>query len=111
MLVLDISGSLIVGSRFSVLMRKLLLTAVATFLVSNGYGAALNRATFTQVVNQVRVVSATSGIRPAKVRDPFNNPDLIRTGPRSLAELTAPDKTITRVGSNTIFLMSDGDGR
>ena len=84
-------------------MRKLLLTAVATFLASNGYGAALNRATFTQVVNQVRVVSATSGIRPAKVRDPFNNPDLIRTGPRSLAELTAPDKTITRVGSNTIF--------
>jgi len=85
-------------------MKKLLLTLIATFLVTGSYGAALTKASFTQVVNQVRVVSAGSrAIRPAVLKAEFNTPDLIQTGPRSLAELTAPDKTITRVGSNTIF--------
>ncbi|MGB0580412.1 MAG: FecR domain-containing protein [Limisphaerales bacterium] len=56
------------------------------------------------MVNQVKVVAqGTRSIRPAVLDGEFNSPDLIQTGPRSLAELTAPDKTITRVGSNTIF--------
>lgn len=85
-------------------MKKLLPTLIASFLVSNSFGEALTKASFTQVVNQVRVVSAgTRAIRPAVLKAEFNTPDLIQTGPRSLAELTAPDKTITRVGSNTIF--------
>ena len=30
-------------------------------------------------------------------------PDLVRTGPNSRAELTAPDQTITRIGANAVF--------
>ncbi|MGK0198799.1 MAG: hypothetical protein ACI91J_002078, partial [Yoonia sp.] len=85
-------------------MKKLLLIVLATFLAPSVHGAALTKAKFTQVVNQVKVVAAgTRSIRPAQLNAQFNTPDLIQTGPRSLAELTAPDNTITRVGSNTIF--------
>ncbi|MBL6764411.1 MAG: FecR domain-containing protein [Verrucomicrobiae bacterium] len=80
------------------------MAAIPALLAAAAQGAELERTIFTQVVNQVRVVGAeTRAIVPAKLQDEFNTPDLIQTGPRSLAELTAPDKTITRVGSNTIF--------
>lgn len=85
-------------------MKILLSTLFATVLVTGGYGAALSKAKFTQVVNKVSVVSSRNQrIAPAVLNADFDSPDLIQTGPRSLAELTAPDKTITRVGSNTIF--------
>lgn len=67
-------------------------------------GAALTEATFSQIVKDVKVVvRATETTTPAKVNDTFKAPDLIRTGADSLAELVAPDKTITRVGANTVF--------
>lgn len=85
-------------------MKKTLLTLFVISCVTDLYGAALTKAKFTQVVNKVSVVAqGTRSIRPAVLNGDFNSPDLIQTGPRSLAELTAPDKTITRVGSNTIF--------
>ncbi len=47
--------------------------------------------------------SATRKPRGAKVNDTFSTPDVLRTGPNSRAELLADDKTVTRVGANTIF--------
>jgi hypothetical protein len=41
------------------------------------------------------------------VSDVLKAPDRVRTGPESRAELTAPDKTITRVGANTVFSYAD----
>ncbi|MBI5800250.1 MAG: FecR domain-containing protein [Verrucomicrobia bacterium] len=65
---------------------------------------ALKESIFTQVLKDVKVVSrATQAATPVKVTDVFQAPDLIRTGPDSLAELIAADKTITRVGANTVF--------
>ncbi|HXB01986.1 MAG TPA: FecR family protein [Opitutaceae bacterium] len=73
-------------------------------LVSLGHAADLKQSTFTQVINDVQVVSAAnSSERPAVVNAMFNMPDLVRTGADSRAELVAEDKTITRVGANTIF--------
>jgi hypothetical protein len=73
-------------------------------LVSLGHAADLKQSRFTQVVNDVRVVSlADSSEKPAVVNAVFNLPDLVRTGVASRAELVAEDKTITRVGANTIF--------
>jgi hypothetical protein len=73
-------------------------------LVSLGHAADLKQSTFTQVVNDVRIVSAAnSSEKPAMVNAVFNMPDLVRTGEASRAELVAEDKTITRVGANTIF--------
>lgn len=69
-----------------------------------GPAADLTHATFSQVINQVSVVvAATKTIAKAKVQDLLNAPDLVQTGPGSLAELVAPDKTITRIGANTVF--------
>jgi hypothetical protein len=61
------------------------------------------QAKFTQVVNNVEVISASQVSRPAAVNDIFKIPDMLRTGPASRAELLANDNTLTRVGANTIF--------
>ncbi len=73
-------------------------------IVSAGYAADLKQSKFTQVVNDVRVISAANNEeKPAAVNDIFNMPDLVRTGDASRAELVAADDTITRVGANTVF--------
>jgi hypothetical protein len=73
-------------------------------IVAAGHAADLKQSTFTQVVNDVRIVSAAdSSEKPAMVKAVFNMPDLVRTGTASRAELVAEDNTITRVGANTVF--------
>ncbi len=67
-------------------------------------GLPFTRATVTKVVNDVKIVDAKSLEQsPAQVDLTFEAPDLMATARRSRAELLAPDGTITRVGSNTIF--------
>ncbi|MEZ5404587.1 MAG: FecR family protein [Verrucomicrobiia bacterium] len=67
-------------------------------------GLDLNRARFTEVVNEVNVIPSGSGPKKqAEVNDLFKVPDILQTGSRSRAELKAEDDTITRVGANTIF--------
>ncbi len=85
-------------------MKFFILLLPVLCLVVPARGAALTEARFSQIVKDVKVVvRATETTAPAKVNDTFNAPDLIRTGADSLAELIAPDKTITRVGANTVF--------
>ncbi len=68
------------------------------------HAAPLIESTFTEVVNEVNIVAnGTESATPAKINNTFNAPDLVRTGPDSRAELTAPDQTITRVGANSVF--------
>lgn len=66
--------------------------------------APLTESTFTEVVKDVNIVAATTkAATAARVQAVVKAPDLVRTGPESRAELTAPDQTITRVGANTVF--------
>ncbi len=66
--------------------------------------APLTESTFTEVIKDVNVVANdTKSATSAKINDSFKAPDLVRTGPDSRAELTAPDQTITRVGANSVF--------
>jgi hypothetical protein len=68
------------------------------------HAADLKQSKFTQVVNDVRIVSAANNSEtPAVINAVFNMPDLVRTGAASRAELVAADDTITRVGANTVF--------
>ena len=68
------------------------------------FAAPLSESTFTEIVKDVNVVAATTkAAQPAAVNELVKAPDLVRTGPASRAELTAADKTITRVGANTVF--------
>src|SRR5580704_936152 len=88
-------------------MKKLLAVSLClgSFLVASISPAAdLKQSKFTQVVNDVRVIStADNSDRPAVVNAIFTMPDLVRTGVASRAELVASDNTITRVGASTIF--------
>ena len=64
----------------------------------------LEQAVFTEVVNDVQVVSpADRKAVKASANDVLRAPDLVKTGRKSRAQLTAPDGTITRVGSSSVF--------
>lgn len=80
---------------------------LAGLVVACGWrlGAApLTESTFTEIIKEVNVVAATTkAATPAKLQAVLKAPDLVRTGPESRTELTAPDQTITRVGANTVF--------
>jgi hypothetical protein len=71
------------------------------------HAAPLTESTFTEIINEVSTVSAAGTAAPAKVDAVLQAPERVRTGPQSRAELTAPDKTITRVGANTVFSFAD----
>ncbi|HXC03053.1 MAG TPA: FecR family protein [Opitutaceae bacterium] len=80
------------------------LCLASILVVSVSPAADLKQSKFTQVVNEVRVISAVDNSeQPAVVNAVFHMPDLVRTGDASRAELVAADDTITRVGANTVF--------
>ena len=83
--------------------KLLPFVALAGFAVPL-HAAPLNESTFTEVVRSVEVVAgADKSATPARANELLKAPDLVRTGPDSRAELTAPDQTITRLGANTVF--------
>src|SRR5215469_2420051 len=64
----------------------------------------LKQSKFTQVVNDVQIISAADQKeKSAAINDIFSMPDILRTGAASRAELVAEDQTVTRVGANTVF--------
>jgi len=69
----------------------------------------LTESTFTEIIKQANVVAAADkAVTPAKANEVFRVPDMVRTGPNSRLEMTAPDKTITRVGENSVFTFEQG---
>lgn len=86
-------------------MRILTAALLITGFVSPlAHAVDLKQSKFTQVVNDVQVVSlAEKSQKAAAVDDIFRLPDVVRTGPASRAELVAEDRTITRIGANTVF--------
>lgn len=82
----------------------LALSLACVFAVRAGQAVDLKQSKLTQVVKDVKIVSAASQKeQAAAVNDIFSMPDILRTGDASRAELVAGDETITRVGANTIF--------
>jgi len=70
---------------------------------------SLTESTFTEIIKQANVVAAADqSVTPAKVNEVFKVPDVVRTGRDSRLEMTAPDKTITRVGENSVFTFEFG---
>lgn len=83
---------------------RILLAGLAVCGGLTVFADSLTQSTFTEVIHDVNVVVPTThAATPAKVNELFKTPDLVRTGPDSRTELTAPDQTITRVGANTVF--------
>jgi len=87
-----------------------LLCAIAAGGLVSTRAAQLTESTFTEIINQVNVLpAATRTSSPATLNELVKAPDMVRTGADSRAELTAPDKTITRVGANTVFSFETKD--
>src|ERR1700683_5257979 len=86
-------------------MKTSTLIALLTMVFATQLRAEpLTQGSFTELVRNVNVlVQPAKPAEPAKLNEIFRSPNLVRTGPNSRAELTAPDDTITRVGANTIF--------
>lgn len=74
-------------------------------LISHLCSAAdLKQSKFTQIVNDVKVLEiASKQQKAAAVNEIFKTPDILRTGTGSRVEMIAEDKTITRIGANSIF--------
>lgn len=69
-------------------------------------GDPFKEATFTQVINDVRVIETqTKTGRVAAVNTSVLAPEVVQTGPQSRCELKFADQTVTRVGANTSFSM------
>lgn len=63
----------------------------------------LTSAKVTEAKNIVTRRAADGSEQAAKVADVLQQADMLRTGERSLAELQFNDKTVTRLGANSIF--------
>ncbi len=88
--------------------KQFCLAAILAGLALSLQSAPLTQSTFTEVVKDVNMVDAsTKAATPAKNNDLLQAPNRCRTGPESRAELTAPDKTITRIGANSVFSFED----
>lgn len=72
--------------------------------------AATKEARVTQIIRDVKLLPSEAAARPAAVNDKVAEDTGVRTGGESRSELTFPDLTITRLGSNTIFSFT-GAGR
>ena len=70
--------------------------------------AMLKRAELTAVVNEVRLIENGRPERQAGVRDVVQGDASVKTGIKSRAELLFQDRTLTRLGANTLFSFDEG---
>ena len=84
----------------------LLLTMLTSVPALNA--AALRKAQFTRIMNDVKVVPEQQQPLPAKVGDSVSGNTAVSTGVQSRAELRFEDNTITRLGANCLFSLDEG---
>lgn len=76
------------------------------------YGAEANglkQAEVTAVVNSVSITNPLYGVtKPAQIKDVVSGKTAVNTGAQSRAELMFDDKTLTRLGANTVFTFDEG---
>ncbi len=87
-----------------------LICTLLAALLSIAGAAQFSESTVTEIIKDVNVIpAATTASSPATLNQLVKAPDMVRTGADSRAELTAPDRTITRVGANTVFSFETKD--
>jgi hypothetical protein len=86
-------------------------TLVALALCANipaVLAATFNEAEITKTVNLVSLLRTGEAAQPASVGDIVRGQTALKTGEKSRAELEFTDRTITRVGSMSLFRFSGG---
>ena len=81
----------------------ILLCAMTAAQFSALRAVPLVQGTFTEIIRNVNKLAPDGAAVPANLNETVKAPERVRTGADSRAELTAPDKTITRIGANTVF--------
>ena len=85
-----------------------LITLLTTFVMPLTHAAPLKEANVTQIVKEVNLLPERAASRPAAVNDKVSERTAVRTGVESRSELTFPDRTLTRLGAQTIFSFQQG---
>jgi hypothetical protein len=70
--------------------------------------ANFQAATITRTVNQVEVLPQGRSPQPAKTGERLQGPDALQTGRQSRAEMAFPDRSLVRLGANTLFSFERG---
>lgn len=83
----------------------LLCLVLPSSLAAREFSSAL----VSKRVNDVKIFDKKKAVRQAKTNERINIKNLLKTGRRSRAELTFPNKSITRLGSNTSFSFKGAD--
>ena len=88
----------------------MVLVTAAAFLtpVLESRAAGLSQATVTNVQEEVWMVQPGQEPRSASVGSVVSGSTAVRTGVKSLAEITFSDKTLLRLGSNSQFSFQEG---
>ena len=91
-------------SRCAVLMGKtLVVLALAAAFSRQSFAVEKKEGRVTQTVHDVHLLAGHAAPRPAAVNDDVHEGMAVRTGTDSRAELTFIDKTLTRLGADTVF--------
>src|SRR6266480_3466384 len=90
------------------LIALLSLVAVVFAIGRFVFAAEQKQARVTEVIHDVRLLAAQAAARPATVNDNVGPGAAVRTGSDSRAELTFTDRTLTRLGANTVFSFGEG---
>jgi hypothetical protein len=92
----------------STLLVAPLALALVSWLPSELVALDFSQGRVTQVVQDVKVVPSGAAARPATINETVHQGSAVQTGTQSRSELTFQDKTITRLGENTIFTVGQG---
>jgi hypothetical protein len=80
------------------------LAAILSASLAWVHAAPLTESTVTEIIREVNVLPPGAATpAAAKLNALVRAPERVRTGAESRTELTAPDRTITRIGANTVF--------
>jgi hypothetical protein len=90
------------------IMRILPICAASGLFLGITSAAPLKTAVVTTVVNDVKLSERSAAAKPIGVGQAMGGSSTLLTGRKSRAALTFPDKTVSRVGANSVFRFSSG---
>ena len=70
--------------------------------------AGKNEARVTQAIHDVQLLAPNAAPRPASINDNIRPGTAVRTGSDSRAELTFTDRTLARLGANSVLSFGEG---
>lgn len=86
-------------------MKSILVSILGLLATLPAGAASLREGEFTRVINDVKVLPPQAQAFAAKIGDRVAGKSAVATGVQSRAELRFADKTLTRIGANSVFRM------